>query len=38
MIANENIEKKYIGKRGLHISDFCLKKFAQKLIAGIREL
>ena len=38
MIANENIEKKHLRKRGLHISDFCLKKFAQKLIAGIREL
>ena len=38
MIGNENIEKKHLGNRGLHLSDICLKKFVQKFIAGIREL
>ena len=38
MIGNENIEKKQLGKRRLHLNDFGLKKFAQNLIAGIREL
>ena len=38
MIGNENIEKKQLRKRGLHLSGFGLKKFAQNLIAGIREL
>ena len=37
LIGNENIEKK-IGKRGFHLNGFGLKKFAQNLIAGIREL
>ena len=35
---NENIEKKQLGKRGLHLNDFGLEKFTQNLIAGIREL
>ena len=38
MIGNENIEKKQLGQRGLHLNGFGLKKFAQNLIAGIREL
>ena len=38
MIGNENIEKKQLGKRGLHLNGFGLKKFVQNLIAGIREL
>ena len=38
MIGNKNIEKKQLGKRGLHLNDYVLKKFAQNLIAGIREL
>ena len=38
MIGNENIEKKQLGKRDLHLNGFGLKKFAQNLIAGIREL
>ena len=38
MIGNENIEKKQFRKRGLHLNGFGLKKFAQNLIAGIREL
>ena len=38
MIGNENIEKKQLGKRGLHFNGFRLKKFAQNLLAGIREL
>ena len=38
MIGNENIEKKQLRKRGLHLNGFGLKKFAQNLIAGIREL
>ena len=38
MIGNENIEKKQLGKRGFHLNGFYLKKFAQNLIAGIREL
>ena len=38
MIGNENIEKKQLGKRGLHLNGFGLKKFAQNLIAGILEL
>ena len=38
MIGNENIEKKQLGKRGLHLNGFGLKKFTQNLIAGIREL
>ena len=32
MIGNENIEKKQLGKRGLHLNGFALKKFAQYLI------
>ena len=35
---NENIEKKQLGKRGLHLNGFGLKKFTQNLIVGIREL
>ena len=35
---NENIEKKQLGKRGLHLNGFGLEKFTQNLIAGIREL
>ena len=38
MIGNENIEKKHLGKRGLHLNGFGLKTFAQNLIAGIRKL
>ena len=38
MIGNENIEKKQLGKRGLHHDGFVLKKFIQNLIVGIREL
>ena len=38
MIGNENIEKKQLGKSGLHLNGFGLKKFVQNLIAGIREL
>ena len=38
MIGNENIERKQLRKRGLHLNGFGLKKFAQNLIAGIREL
>ena len=37
MIGNENIEKKQLGKRGFHLNGFGLNKFAQNLIAGIRE-
>ena len=32
MIGNENIEKKQLGKRGLHLNGFGSKKFAQYLI------
>ena len=35
MIGNENIKKKQLGERGLHLNGFGLKKFAQNLIAGI---
>ena len=38
MIGKENVEKKQLGKRGLHLNGFGLKKFDQNLIAGIREL
>ena len=38
MIGNENIEKKQLGKRGLHLNAFGLKKFPQNLIAGIQKL
>ena len=38
MIGNENIEKKQLGKRGFHLNGFGLNKFAQNLIAGIREV
>ena len=38
MIGNENIEKKQLGKRGFYLNGFGLKKSAQNLIAGIREL
>ena len=38
MIGNENIEKKQLGKRGFHLNGFGLKKIAENLIAGIREL
>ena len=38
MIGNENIEKKQLGKRGFHLNGLGLKKFAQNLMAGIREL
>ena len=38
MVGNENIEKKRLGKRRFHLNGFGLKKFAQNLIAGIREL
>ena len=38
MIGNENIERKQLGKRGLNPNGFGLKKFAQNLIAGIREI
>ena len=37
-IGNENIEKKQLGKRRLHLNSFGLKKFAQNSIASIREL
>ena len=37
-LGNENIEKKPFGKRGFYLNGFVLKKFAQNLIAGIREL
>ena len=37
-LGNENIEKKPFGKRGFYLNGFLLKKFAQNLIAGIREL
>ena len=37
-LGNENIEKKQLGKRGFHLNGFVFKKFAQNLIAGIREL
>ena len=35
MIGNENIKKKQLGERGLHLNGFGLNKFAQNLIAGI---
>ena len=35
MIGNENIKKKQLGGRGLHLNGFSLNKFAQNLIAGI---
>ena len=38
MIGNENIERKQLGKRGLNPNGFGLKKFAQNLRAGIREI
>ena len=38
IIGHENIEKKQLGKRGLHLNGFGLNKFAQNLIAGIREI
>ena len=38
MIGNKNIAKKQLGKRGLHLNGFGLKKFAQNLIGGVREL
>ena len=38
MIGNENIEKKQLGKRGLHLNGLRLKKFAQNLLAGIQKL
>ena len=38
MIGNENIEKKQLGKRGFHLNGLGLKKIAQNLTAGIREL
>ena len=38
MIGNENIEKKQLGKKRYHLNGFGLKKFAQNLIAGTREL
>ena len=38
MIENENIEQKQLGKRSFHLNGFGLKKFAQNLIADIREL
>ena len=38
VIGNESIEKKQLGKRRLHLNGFGLKKVAQNLIAGIREL
>ena len=38
MTGNENIEKKQLAKRGLHLNGFGLKKFAPNLIVGIREL
>ena len=37
-LGNENIEKKQLGKRGFYLNGFVFKKFAQNLIAGIREL
>ena len=38
-MGNEKIEKKkQLGRRGLHLNVFGLKKLAQNLIAGIREL
>ena len=38
MIGNENIKKKQLGKKGFHLNGFGLKRFAENLIAGIREL
>ena len=38
MIENENIEKKHLGKRGLHLNGFGLKIFAQNLTTGTLEL
>ena len=38
MIRNENIKKKRLGKRGLLLNGYGLKKFAQNLIARIGEL
>ena len=38
MTGSKNIEKKQLAKRGFHLNGFYLKKFAQNLIAGIREL
>ena len=38
MIENENIEQKQLGKRSFHLNGFGLKKFAQNLMADIREL
>ena len=38
MIGNENIEKKQLGKRSFHLNGLGLKKIAQNLTAGIREL
>ena len=38
IMGNENIEKKQLGKRGFYLNGFGLKKSAQNLIAGIREL
>ena len=38
MIGNENIEKKQLGRKALHLNGFGLKKLAQNLMAGIREL
>ena len=38
MIGNESYEKKQLRKRVLRLNSFCLKKFAQNVIAGIWEL
>ena len=38
MIGNENIEKKHLGKRSLHLNGFGLKKFAQNIMADIQEI
>ena len=32
------LKKKQLGKRGLQLNGFGLKKFTQNLVAGIREL
>ena len=38
MIINVNIEKKMLGKKGLHLNRNCLKQFAKNLIDAIPEL
>ena len=38
MTGNEHITRKNLGKKGLHLHQHGLKKFAINLIVGIREL